>query len=306
MKISELTQAELAGALRRGDLLLDLHPFVARLKSNVPSLARDVALMYADFGVLPPDGFADFHVEIAREARLANGFRPEAVFYYDGKPFFIPLSPAQAFAGLEWGLNWCVTSTCHQYLIFHAAVIEKDGKAAIFPAPPGSGKSTLCAGLVMSGWRLLSDELALYDMATGLVHGMARPINLKNRSIDVIRTFAPEARLTAPVPNTSKGTVALLRPPPESVLRVREPARPQWVILPKYQRGAAPEMLPHSRARTFMLLAEQSFNYHLHGRRGFEAVGRLIDQTRCLHFSYSQLDDARRVFDDLLRQGEAA
>jgi predicted ATPase len=29
----------------------------------------------------------------------------------------------------------------------------------ILPAPPGSGKSTLCAALVTRGWRLLSDEL---------------------------------------------------------------------------------------------------------------------------------------------------
>ncbi|APW38583.1 HprK-related kinase A [Rhodoferax koreense] len=305
MKISELTQAELSGALRRGSLLLDLHPFVARLKSNLPTLAHDLALMYADFPVLPPDTFADFHVEIAREAPLRSGFKPEAVFYLDGRPFFIPLSPGQAFAGLEWGLNWCVTSTSHQYLIFHAAVIEKDGKAAVFPAPPGSGKSTLCAGLVMKGWRLLSDELALYDIDNGLIYGMARPINLKNRSIDVIRTFAPDACLTVPVPNTSKGTVALVRPPVESVLRVREPARPHWVVLPKYQRDAAPVMAPHSRAQSFMLLAEQSFNYHLHGRRGFDAIGQLIDQAGCFQFTYSRLEDAERAF-EALRQGGAA
>ena len=299
MKISELTHAELAGALRRGNLLLDLHPFVARLKSNVPTLARDVALMYADFSVLPADAFADFHVEIARETKLANGFRPEAVFYSDGRPFFIPLAPAQSFAGLEWGLNWCVTSTSHQYLIFHAAVIERDGKAAVFPAPPGSGKSTLCAGLVMKGWRLLSDELALYDMQTGLIHGMARPINLKNKSIDVIRAFAPHAQLTTPVPNTSKGTVALVRPPVESVRRVREPAQPRWIILPKYARDAPPDMAPHSRARAFMLLAEQSFNYQIHGQQGFDEVSRLIDQTDCFRFTYSRLEDAERSFNAL-------
>ena len=62
----------------------------------------------------------------------------------------------------------------------------------LLPAPPGAGKSTLCAGLVHRGWRLLSDELALVDMETGLVRGMARPVNLKNKSIEVIRDFAPE------------------------------------------------------------------------------------------------------------------
>ena len=55
----------------------------------------------------------------------------------------------------------------HQYLIIHAAVVEKNGLAAILPAPPGSGKGTLTAGSVLSGWRLLSDELTLIDRLSG-------------------------------------------------------------------------------------------------------------------------------------------
>lgn len=276
-----------------------MHPFAVRLKSNVATLPRDLSLMYADFGVLPDGGFADFHIDIERRRGLKTGFRSEVRFHFDSRPFFVPLSPAQSFAGLEWGLNWCVTSTAHQYLIFHAAVIEKNGKTAILPAPPGSGKSTLCAGLVMSGWRLLSDELALYDIDQGLVYGMARPINLKNRSINVVQSFAPHARMTAPVPNTSKGTVALLRPPPESVLRVREPARPTWIILPQYRPHAEAELVPHGSAKTFMLLAEQAFNYQIHGRRGFDAVAGLMDQTQGYRFTYSRLEDAVAVFDGL-------
>lgn len=280
--------------------MLTLGPFVARIKTDVPSLAGDISLIYADFDVCPDDAFADFHVEVARETGLRRWFKPQVRFFFDGSPSFIPLPAAHAFAMLEWGLNWCVAAHCHQYLIIHAAVIEKDGKAAVLPAPPGSGKSTLCTGLVMRGWRLLSDELALYDMDTGMIYGMSRPINLKNNSIDVIRQFAPAAVMTAPMADTTKGTVALVRPPLASVLRVDEPVRPTWIILPKYSSEAAPELVPHSRARTFMLIAEQSFNYDVQGRRGFEAIGKLVDESQCYQFTYSQLDDAERLFNELL------
>ncbi|MBK9234594.1 MAG: hypothetical protein IPO19_00450 [Rhodoferax sp.] len=33
----------------------------------------------------------------------------------------------------------------------------------VMPAIPGSGKSTLTAGLSLSGWRLLSDEFGALD-----------------------------------------------------------------------------------------------------------------------------------------------
>lgn len=258
--------------------------------------------MYADFEVLPEHDFADFHVEVLREGGGRRWFKPQARFYFDGRPSFIPLPRHQAFAMLEWGLNWCVAAHSHQYLIIHAAVIEKQGRAVILPAPPGAGKSTLCAGLISRGWRLLSDELGLYDMESGLIQGMSRPVNLKNASIDIIRRFAPQAMMTQPVHDTSKGSIGLMRPPADSVRRAAEPARPAWIVLPNFAAGAAPCMEDHSRAHTFMLLAEQSFNYEVHGLRGFQEIGRLVDQCNCLRFTYSDLNDAEPAFNALLAE----
>lgn len=260
---------------------------------------RDIASMYADFEVVAPTVFADFHVQVLLEPGLRRWVKPQARFYFDGQPSFTPLPAQQGFAMIEWGLNWCVAAHAHQYLVIHAAVIEKNGRAVVLPAPPGSGKSTLCAGLVHSGWRLLSDELGLYDRRTGLIHGMARPVNLKNASIDVMRRFAPQAVFTPPVPDTTKGTVALMRPPGASVARRGEPAKPAWVVLPKYRAGSRALLERHSKARTFHLIAEQSFNYDILGTQGFEAVSRLIDECGCYQFSYSDLNEARGLFDEL-------
>jgi hypothetical protein len=302
LKISDYSVSQLGRLLRQGELLLRLGPFVAQIKTDVPALASDIALIYGDFETCANNTFADFHVAVSREVGARRWIKPLVRFYFDGRPSFIPLPATQAFAMLEWGLNWCVAAHCHQYLIIHAAVIEKDGKAAVLPAPPGSGKSTLCTGLVMRGWRLLSDELALYDMDSGQIYGMSRPINLKNRSIDVVKSFAPQAVMTASVPNTTKGTVALLRPPTSSVARVNEPVQAAWIVLPKYQPETEPELAPHSKARTCMLLAEQSFNYAVLGERGFEAITNLVDKCQCFQFTYSRLDDAERVFAGLLAQ----
>lgn len=299
LKVSDLAAGALARLLQDGELLLNAHPFVMRIKSNVASLPKDIALTYADFGVLPRDTFADFHVDVLREPGMRGWVAPLARFFFDGQPSFIPLPIAQAFAMLEWGLNWCVASHAHQFLVIHAAVIERNGQAAILPAPPGSGKSTLCAALIQRGWRLLSDELALYDMDTGLVYGMARPVNLKNKSIDVIRTFEPSVFISDRVHDTTKGTIALLRPPPESVRRAREPAQPAWVVLPRYVPSAPASLTRHGKAETVMLMAEQSFNYDIHGRQGFEGMCRLVEGVDCYEFSYSQLADAMRIFDDL-------
>lgn len=283
-------------------MLLDLHPFKVRIKSDIPALARDIGLMYADFEAMAADNFADFHVEVAFEPGLRRWVKPMARFYFDGTPSFVPLPATQAFAMLEWGINWCIAAHSHHFLVIHAAVVEKNGKAAVLPAPPGSGKSTLCAALVLRGWRLLSDELGLYDTTTGKIYGMSRPVNLKNNSIAVIQSFEPDVVMTAAVPNTTKGTIALMRPPTGSVVLAKEPIRADWIILPKYLQGSAPELTPYGRAQTFMLLAEQSFNYDIHGKSGFDAFVRLVDGADCHCLTYSKLDDAIQIFDRLLAE----
>lgn len=277
-----------------------MSPFVVRIRSNISELAEDIGLMYQDFPVLDPNCFADFHVEVSYERGIRRWFKPLARFYFDGRPSFIPLPVHQAFPMLEWGINWCIAAHSHGFLIVHAAVIERQGMAVILPAPPGAGKSTLCAALINRGWRLLSDELALYDSENKWLYGMARPVSLKNQSIEVIRNHTPVAEITSPVPDTTKGTVALLRPPSDSVLQVKTPAKPTRIVLPRYQAGAETLLEPLSKGKTFMLIAEQSFNYNVHGREGFEAVGSLVDSCECFEFTYSCLTDAERVFDDFL------
>jgi len=180
--------------------------------------------------------------------------------------------------------------------MIHAAVVERDGLAAILPAPPGSGKSTLCAALVHRGWRLLSDELALLRPEDGLLVPVPRPVSLKNRSIDVIRGYVADAVLSDPVSNTTKGTVAHLKAPADSIRRAHETARPAWIVFPKYEAGAATSLTPIARARAFFRVADNAFNYSHMGARGFATLAGAIEGCASYDFRYSNLDEAMALF----------
>ena len=299
MRLQDVGTAGLRARMRDGGVTLRLSPFTVRVRSDIPHLAADVATMYRDFEVAGDEEFVDFHVAVLRSPHWLSRLQGRAEFWFDGQRSFTPLPAAQALAMLEGGSNWCIAAHAHQYLLIHAAVLERGGRALLMPAPPGSGKSTLCAALAHRGWRLLSDELGLLDMNTGLVHGMARPINLKNASIPLIRDFAPEAVFSASMPNTAKGTVALVRAPQDAIDARLAPARPAWVVLPAWRADAVTQLVPVERARAFMDLAEQSFNYDVHGLAGFQALGRLVDRCGCHRFEYSRLDEALACFDAL-------
>lgn len=274
-------------------------PVVTEIHSRLPAVAKGIALHYGDHASVGTDAFADFCVSIDRPRTARRWIRPQVLFHFDGSMPFMPLPFDQAFAMLEWGLNWCVSTHCHQYLIFHSAVIARGGRALVLPAPPGSGKSTLCAGLVNRGWRLLSDELTLLEPATGNVVPLPRPVSLKNQSIDVIRRFAPDAVVGPAVHDTVKGSVAHMKPPMSCLAEQASPAKPRWVVVPKFGAGTAASLAPLAKGRAFMHLADNAFNYHLHGRRGFDALAHLIEACDCYEFSYGDLNDAVATFEEL-------
>ena len=303
MIVADLAPQALDRTLRESGLRLRTGPVTTCIRSTLRAVRRGIALHYAQHTVEPDAGFADFHISVERPRTLRRWFDKQVVFHFDGSQPFAPLPGDQGFPMLEWGLNWCVSGHCHQYLIVHAAVLERDGRALILPAPSGSGKSTLCAGLAYGGgWRLLSDELALIDPTSGRVQPLPRPVSLKNNSIEVLRSFAPAAQFGEVVHETVKGRVAHVRPPADGVLRGLQPALPAWVVLPRYEAGAEAQWQPLSRAGAFMALVDNAFNYNVHGRAGFAAFANLIDRCDCRSFSYSSLPEAVTMFDALARE----
>ena len=296
MKIADLTPAALADRLRAPGITLQTADFSVHLQTDIDCVSEGIGLLYQDYPLADNSDFADFHVSLKRAGGIRRWIRPQVQFLYDGKSTFKPLPLDQAFPMLEWGLNWCVSSHANGYLIIHAAVIERNGFAAILPAPPGSGKSTLCAALIQRGWRLLSDELALIRPADGRLVPLPRPVSLKNASIDIMRAFASDAVFSRKVSDTMKGTVAHMKPAAEHVLRANQTAQPAWIVFPKYEAGAAATLTPVSRASAFMRVADNAFNYSLLGVTGFDCLANVVEQSHCYDFCYSSLDDAIATF----------
>jgi HprK-related kinase A len=299
LTVASLSRAELEARLGGPGLSVQTGPFVSRIHSPIERIAEGIAKLYGDYPLREVDGFADFHVNMRRSGGVRRWYRPQVSFDIDGLEPFEPLPQEHAFPMLEWALNWCISTRAHAYLMIHAAVVERDGFAAILPAPPGSGKSTLCAALVSRGWRLLSDELALIRPQDGLLLPVPRPISLKNRSIDVIRAFARDPVISRPVENTTKGTVAHVKAPSDSVARAHESARPAWIVFPKYEAGAATSLEPIARARAFFRVAENAFNYSPLGAVGFNTLADTIDRSAIYDFRYSELEEAIAVFASL-------
>jgi len=293
--IGEQPVTSLVGMARGPGIGLQTGPFRLRLQCDDRATVELIRRLYSKHPLLDTQTtLFDFSMSLRRPLGLRRWWKPQIKLIADAQTPFEPFPLDHAYPLFEWGYNWHIAMQAHQFLMLHSAVVEKDGMALIMPAMPGSGKSTLCAALMLRGWRLLSDEFGLIrPLDPDLhLHPMPRPIPLKNRSIDVIREFAPDTVMGPIFPQTRKGDVAHLAASQESQTHAEKSVPAGWFLFPQYESATKLEFEELSPGWTFLKITGNSFNYRLQGARGFRAASQLVKNCPAYTLHYSDLDQA--------------
>lgn len=277
--------------------LIDTGQYVFRLVSAPKHLLKQVESFYCR-SVHSDEVPADFRVSLRFDSLIRRYFFPQVTFYSDCSAPFKPVPLGHSFAILEWGMNWCIAAHEYTRLLVHASVLVKNEKALIFPAEPGSGKSTLTAYLALSGWKLFSDEMAIISLDDLRVSPLYRPICLKNDSIDLVKRWFPDVQMSAISKDTQKGDVAHIKAIERPEYENLKPVAVVGVVFPKYKSNAQLSIYSLSQIQSFRQLSENSFNYSMLGDQGFQTVAEIIKTTRQLELHYSDLKDVKDFLEE--------
>ena len=145
LRFADVAVADLRRSLGNGTFRLKVGDISIKIDSKIPELQAGLRCVYDHYPVSINGGSYDFDLAIRPASPFRHWFRRNAVFSLSGIAPFLPMAAEHAHALFEWGLNWTIGSSVHQYLILHSAVVEKKGKGVMLSAASGSGKSTLAA-----------------------------------------------------------------------------------------------------------------------------------------------------------------
>lgn len=116
-------------------------------------------------------------------------------------------------------VNDFVARTTTDVVLHAAAAQAPDGKVVVLPSPPGSGKSTLVAGLAQRGWTYLGDESATIRSRDLSVVPYPKPLDLDSTSLSALRldpTGHPTTKARDLGESVRVGT--LPTPPPSAIV----------------------------------------------------------------------------------------
>ena len=297
---SQFDELGLADRLAAPGIGLSIGGARVRIRSDAPGLAAAFLAVYGHYSLEEASGFFDATVEVRRVRGLRRYIRPQVRLVVDASAPFEPFPADTHLPLLEWGMNHALAERFLHSLLLHAGVVEKAGMAIVLPAVPGSGKSTLTAALMCSGYRLLSDEFGALSLGSGALMPMLKPIALKNESIGEIRRRYPMGVIGPVFPRTRKGDVAHLAADDASIARRSESAVPRLILFPLFSKGAEVRVEDVDSATAFGKLAVNSFNYEFLGRQSFDAVARLVRTCACKRIVFGDLAAAVKSIDDLV------
>ena len=273
--------------------LLDLHPFKFAISSDLNCVHKNLKTIYGDLVGDYDDSIVDYELTIKSTQGLRKFIKPQARFFCDQKEPFKALSHDKAYAFLEWGMNWVIAAHEVQHVIIHSAVLAKGNKAILFPAPPGSGKSTLTAYLAFNGWRLLSDEMALIIPNTTTITPFVRPICLKNQSINIAKDLCLNANFSELAKNTHKGDVIHMSPPKLSWDKRMENAELVAVVFPNFRADINLQIYELNKCQAYMELVKNAFNYSVLRNTAFSTLTKVIDNIKTFEIFHNNLAEVK-------------
>ena len=276
---------------------LRIGPVGFRIGSDWRGPVGQLRTLYRDYP-RPEDGIADFNVRLFAARPWRRFVRPSVMIGGDFTiPDAAPLPLAQGLLAAEMGMNLQMALAQRRYLLLHASAVERDGRALLMTGESGAGKSTLAALLMTRGWRLMGDEFALLDPATGLVHAFPRLISLKNEAIGVMERAAPDGRFGPLLAGTPKGDIRHLVPDAAAIAAMDRPAVPALLLFPTF--GQASDVRTVEPAETFVRLTQASTNYVAMGERGFDALTALVGRVPVRAIDYPDTDTALALVERL-------
>ena len=267
------------------ELRVRIGAWAYRVGSPWAAPIRQMRRLYEGYPA-PAEGISTYTARIAAPRPWRRWVRPQAAIEGDFTlPGAIPMALRHGLLALEMGMNMQVALGERRHLLLHAAAVERGGKAIILPGESGSGKSTLAALLGEQGWRLMSDEFVMIDLATGLALPFPRPISLKNHSIAVMESIVADGSRFGPLlSGTPKGELRHLRPRHDAIDRMDERATPALVLFPRFGEEASASGV--SQSELFMRMTEGSTNYIALGQPAYEALLKIATTIPAVTFSY--------------------
>jgi hypothetical protein len=219
--------------------------------------------------------------------------------YADGRLCFWAIRRISVVPTLMTLIFWRISEYLQNCMLFHAAVLVRDGQALMLPAVSGSGKTTLTALLAAKGWTFFSDELAPIDPETGKILPLAMPMSIKSGSVSILLKDYPQLA-AYPTWHRLDGKWVRYLPPPERNFPKRlQSAGVHKIVFPEFHEHKKQFFESLDKAVALELLAETGSSKRALRESDVKIMIDIVERADCYRLVFLNTDYAIKTIEEL-------
>jgi hypothetical protein len=221
------------------------------------AILEQVTWVDAVIGHLATDDTASPTIAIDIQGVALDDGRVRSYVYLDGAPTGFATRLYRLGPVVKDAL-WHRAVNAHDFLFnIHAGVVGAGDACVLLPAASGSGKSSLTAALLHSGFRYFSDEVALLEAGTFQVPAVPLALCVKSTGWDVIARYFPEIS-TLPIHERGDGKLVRYLARLAGRLPIQQASAPvSHIIFPRYDKAGPTELKPIGRIEALRRLMDE-------------------------------------------------
>ena len=280
-----------------GGAVVRLLSFSARVETGCQDVLANLTALYPGAARAQEKSWSSpstsFLIEECCQSRRHSVLLREA-----GEPSEFFDSAQDAIAHLDALINASAMRHLGFHILIHAGSLAWGDAGIVIPGESGAGKSTLVAALAMSGFKYLSDELAVLELASGDLFPFPKPICLKSGGWKAILTQVGTPEFAMMARRFDGEAVTYVSPPERATMA--EGISTRYVLLPARVSGVKARLSPCSRSTAFVELARNSPNLPRHGAAAVETLAGLVEGASCFVLRYDGLREAVKLVSELV------
>lgn len=202
----------------------------------------------------------------------------------------------------DWGvapmihanLHLLAYERCDHLIGMHAAAVVKKKNCILLPASCGSGKSTLTAALVGSGFQYCSDDMVFLTPKPVMMRPAPLAMGIKSGSWELVEKYHPQLSLLSSHERADGKVIRYLSPPAHAGLKTQTgPLKVTHILFPGYREGEKAALSFLTPAQGLCRIAQAGYDVKDGMSEAcLEQLVAWIADIPCYEFRYGDLGEA--------------
>ncbi len=232
--------------------------------------------------------------------KILKTYEDEFIIYKDEEKVFSCDKKNLALSKLEWIVTVSIQEKLSSFLHLHAGgIVTDNNKAMLIVADHGIGKSSIVIGLLLKGFKCLSDDIILVDTESLSFHCFPRAFKINTNLYKYLPELCNKTDLKTTITTDGNQT---RRINPEKICSspFSNSSEIRWTIFLTDNGSTVCNLRQIGQIEAFGLFIRGTFNINDHGYKGIDTITNIIEGSKCYLMNRGNLNDSISLLSNLL------